>query len=134
MEPATTNTPGHETRDVSVRPIVLISTGVVVASLFFMAAMWLLINLSAIRQAEQSPPSNPLAALAPQEPPQPRLQTHPLLDLRELRQRESDFLNHYSWVDKNTGVVRIPIERAMDLIAERGVRVAPQAASGGASQ
>ena len=54
-------------------------------------------------------------------PPEPRLQTNPRQDLSNLRAREDALLNSYGWVDKNTGVVRIPIERAMQLIVERGL-------------
>ncbi len=35
-------------------------------------------------------------------------------------------LDYYSWVDKPGGAVRIPIEQAMELIAQRGLPVAPQ--------
>jgi len=34
-------------------------------------------------------------------------------------------LNSYGWVDENAGVAYIPIERAMDLIRERGLPVLP---------
>ena len=40
-------------------------------------------------------------------------------DLRELREAESNLLDHYGWVDKSAGVVRIPIDRAIDLLAAR---------------
>jgi hypothetical protein len=54
-------------------------------------------------------------------PPEPRLQTNPKQDLRDLRALEADTLDHYSWVDRNGGVVRIPIENAMRLTLERGL-------------
>ena len=44
-------------------------------------------------------------------PPEPRLQTNPREDLRDLRASEDALLNSYGWVDKNNGIVRIPIER-----------------------
>ncbi len=40
-------------------------------------------------------------------------------------QREDLLLDNYSWVDQSQGKVRIPIERAMELIAQRGLPVAP---------
>jgi topoisomerase IA-like protein len=36
-------------------------------------------------------------------------------------------LESYGWVDKDKGVVRIPIEEAMRLIAERGLPPTPPA-------
>jgi len=53
--------------------------------------------------------------------PAPRLQTDDVYDLHVLRGKEDLYLNHYTWVDKNAGTVRIPIERAMELIAQRGL-------------
>ena len=54
-------------------------------------------------------------------PPEPRLQTNPREDLRTLRAKEDELLGSYGWVDKNAGVVRIPIEDAMKLTVERGL-------------
>ncbi len=48
-------------------------------------------------------------------------------DLAELHEREDLLLDHYSWVDQSKGEVRIPIERAMELLAQRGLPVAPAA-------
>jgi hypothetical protein len=38
--------------------------------------------------------------------------------LQALHQREDWFLTHYSYADKKNGVVRIPLDRAMDLFAQ----------------
>jgi hypothetical protein len=46
-------------------------------------------------------------------------------DVADLHAREDILLDNYSWVDKSKGTVRIPIERAMELIAQRGLPVAP---------
>ena len=46
-------------------------------------------------------------------------------DVAELHAREDILLDNYSWVDRSKGKVRIPIERAMELIAQRGLPVAP---------
>jgi len=42
-------------------------------------------------------------------------------DLSKMRQQWSEEVNGYSWVDKNAGVTRIPIERAMQLTLQRGL-------------
>ncbi len=46
-------------------------------------------------------------------------------DVANLHQREDLLLDHYTWVDHAQGKVRIPIDRAMELIAQRGLPVAP---------
>ena len=117
---------GHETRDVKIRPVVLALLGGVAVALVFIGLMWLLLDFSSERQALQSPPANPLAAtFARKEPPEPRLQTHPLRDLAGLRQHENELLHNYGWADKNAGVARIPIDRAKELIVKRGVAPLP---------
>lgn len=61
-----------------------------------------------------------------QQFPTPRVQTDDgLQDVADLHQRENLLLDHYTWVDRSQGKVRIPIERAMELIAQRGLPVAP---------
>lgn len=42
--------------------------------------------------------------------------------------KQEDQLNSYGWVDEQAGIAHIPIERAIDLIAERGLPVLPQGA------
>lgn len=54
-------------------------------------------------------------------PPAPRLQSNPQADLRALRAAEDARLSSYGWVDRNKGVVHIPIEEAMRDIAIRGI-------------
>ena len=44
----------------------------------------------------------------------------PVEDYRRIREEESRVLREYQWIDRNTGTARIPIERAMTLILERG--------------
>jgi hypothetical protein len=61
--------------------------------------------------------------------PTPRLQTDDGdQDLADLHQREDLLLTHYTYVDSASGKVRIPIDRAIQLVAEHGLPVAPQAA------
>ncbi|HEX4286213.1 MAG TPA: hypothetical protein VHZ28_14055 [Terracidiphilus sp.] len=61
-----------------------------------------------------------------QQFPTPRLQTDDgNQDVADLHQRENLLLDHYSRIDGSQGKVRIPIERAMELIAQRGLPVAP---------
>ena len=58
--------------------------------------------------------------------PQPLLENDERNELTEFRRQEEKQLNSYGWVDQKAGVVRVPIERAMQLMAERGLPVRPQ--------
>lgn len=122
---------GHELRDISFRPIVRAAIGLVILIVFSLVAMRILFSYYALREAASSRPASPLAAeFARSEPPQPRLQTAPIEDLRKLRKVEDALLASYGWVDRKHSVVRIPIEQAMKLAVERAV-AARQAASAG---
>jgi hypothetical protein len=52
-------------------------------------------------------------------PPAPRLQVKPVADLDQVRAAQEELLNSYGWADKATGTVRVPIDRAMDMLIER---------------
>lgn len=121
----TPDSPGHETRDVTFSPVVWSTiVGAVVVILVFVA-MWWMHEFFLGREAAQSPPANPLSATyGRQVPPEPRLQSHPVRDLKSLHAQEDAVLNSYAWVDRDGGVVRIPIERAMQLLLDRGLPVA----------
>jgi hypothetical protein len=52
-------------------------------------------------------------------PPEPRLQVVEKRSLEEQREMETKHLTSYGWVDKQAGVVHIPIDQALKLAAER---------------
>ncbi len=60
-------------------------------------------------------------------PPGPRLQTNPEADMRRFRAEEEKRLNGYHWIDREKGVVHIPIEQAMQQLATRGIPGFPKA-------
>jgi hypothetical protein len=58
--------------------------------------------------------------------PTPRLQTDDgYQEISDMHAKEDLLLENYSYIDRSKGTVRIPIERAMELIAERGLPVVP---------
>jgi hypothetical protein len=59
-------------------------------------------------------------AVGPQEFPEPRLETHNRQDLGVLQKRQRGQLQDYAWRDRERGLVRIPLARAMEIIASRG--------------
>jgi hypothetical protein len=62
--------------------------------------------------------------------PEPRLESTERTEIDPFRMREEKTLNSYGWVDEKAGLVRIPIERAMQLVAERGLPVLPLSGAG----
>jgi hypothetical protein len=118
--PAADSTRDHRDREVQVRGILLFTVILfAVVVLVFVAVLVDFRILSAIEDRQDCPPS----ALATQRqlPPAPRLQTAPQGDLLQLRAYEAALLGRYELLDETGGVVRVPIERAMELIAARGL-------------
>jgi hypothetical protein len=58
--------------------------------------------------------------------PQPQLETDERTELNKIRLGEEDTLSTYDYIDKSAGTVRIPIDRAMELIVQRGLPVRSQ--------
>jgi hypothetical protein len=110
---------GHETQDAAIGPLAFTALG-----LALMVAAVALIIYGILQYLEAHPATtarpNPMAAEDSQIPPAPRLEEHPAIEIQQLRAQEDLTLSTYGWMDKKTGIVRIPIERAMELQLERG--------------
>lgn len=110
---------GHETRDISVRVVGWFAAGLVAAAIITYAGV---AGLFHVFKQDYPSPAAPSRITEPRIlAPEPRLQNNPRIDLDQFRGAEEAKLNSYGWIDKEEGVIRIPIERAMDLIAERGL-------------
>jgi hypothetical protein len=142
------DSPGYEVTDVNVSGIVvfLASLGAFVGVFFvFCFGMGKVINTAIIKSDGPSnkwnqignQPRGNLTSNAVMEQqqlnqmvqrfPTPRLQTDDgNEEIAEMHAREDLLLDYYSWVDRSSGKVRIPISRAMQLIAQHGLPVAAE--------
>lgn len=135
------NTTGHgsfEHRDISLAGVIYFLVGLaasVVLVYFLMDGLYKFLDK---RVESEQPPASPLATNAPadtrhlavdyrdylkQNFPSPQLETDERTQLDGARMDEAQTLSTYGWVDQQAGIVRIPIDRAMDLIVERGLPV-----------
>ena len=131
-EPHGTGGVGHEERDVSFVPLVRGLIGLVALVILSLVVVRVLLGYLAVHEAETSPQPNPLAQnFGRQVPPEPRLQSDPLQDLQTLRAQEEAQLTSYGWVDRKAGIVRIPVQRAIELLAQRGLPARQPQAGGG---
>ncbi|HEY5753968.1 MAG TPA: hypothetical protein VIT21_12520 [Chthoniobacterales bacterium] len=82
-------------------------------------------GIGAMLQFLSSHPASPTQASWVSSPateaPAPRLQTNPRLEMEDYRAGQDALLAGYGWVDRKRSLVRIPIDRAMDLLVEKGV-------------
>jgi len=125
----------HETSDVNFRAITRFGIALVLMCLTAFALLFGLFHYFQARETAEQPPAPPGGAVqAPRVPPEPRLQSTPVIDLRVVRASEDQILNGYAWVDPDHGIVRIPIDQAIDLLARRGLPARqPGAAAAAAS-
>ena len=111
---------GHETRDADVSFLLLTGLGLLLALVFVSVGIW--IALQHFR-SERSPQTASNARLATDAAhfPKPRLQSDPAVDLAEMRSRDARDLKSWGWIDRKAGVARVPVERAMQLLLEKGL-------------
>ena len=121
-----TETAGHEESDLDARVVARLGAVLAAVILALMAATYWIYNFSVARRTASYPAPPPLAYT--REPvPEPRLQVDEPRELRELRAAEDDALHGYAWVDKERGLVRMPIDRAIEVLAQRGLPARAQA-------
>lgn len=120
--------PGGFDREINVKAIVATGVGLALVIALSMVLMWWFANgLKSQREAADPAPSPLPEANIRQLPPAPRLQPSPASDLtpeqelEQMRAEEEKLLTGYGWVDREAGVARIPVERALELAAEGGL-------------
>ena len=111
---------GYEREVISLRMVGAFLGGLLLTVIAVCLVAWWLFDHLAAEAARHDVPLSPLAETR-QVPPEPRLQVTPQADLKALRTREYTALHSYGWMDRKAGVVRIPIDRAMKLLAKRGL-------------
>ena len=153
IHPAKTNGHGdYERRDITVGGVVYFMVGLAVAAMlihFIVAGMYkYLENRSEAQQRSVSPlVTNPVRDTRTLPPefktdsegtdyqkyleksfPAPQLEIDERTELNKVRLSEENTLSTYDYIDKDAGTVRIPIDRAMDLLVQRGLPVRTQPA------
>ena len=118
-------------KDIRVRPLflfIMLALGVTFLTFFGIRAMIHSFNREAIAEAQfdnvhstdrQLPSGVPML--------QPALQA--AVDLKKLRAEEDALLHSTEWVNKDEGIVRIPIDQAMERVVEAGFPVREGAAA-----
>jgi hypothetical protein len=116
---------GHEERDINVRAIGKFAIGLSLLCIGTLAIIFGAFRYFEAREAGPAPPPRNIAA-QDGTPLEPRLQEVPVEDLKQMRAAEDQILGSYGWVDKQKGIVRLPIDRANDLLAQRGLPSRPE--------
>lgn len=113
----------HEMSDASTRNVLIFALVLFVSVI---ASLWLadvVFNYFTTHQ-HLGPPTTPYGQVRELPPPGvPRLEVHPGRDMETYLKQQEKLLNSYGWVDRQAGKVRIPIQRAMDLLLQQGLPV-----------
>jgi hypothetical protein len=104
--------------------------GLLLSCIVVVFAMWALFDFLFSRE-EAKNSSNPAALMMNQRntlPPEPRLQAQPKVELKDLKADEDAILNSYGWIHPDKGIVRIPIDEAINIVALKGLPSKPSPA------
>lgn len=126
----------YEHQDLSPSAVYAFLTGLAVAGILIYFVLWGLYHFLDVYDRSHQPAQNPLVTTeadtrhvspqAIQKFPQPRLEKNERLEINDFLLKQEQTLDSYGWVDQKTGVVRIPIDRAMQLIAKSGLSTTPK--------
>lgn len=108
---------GHEHSDWNLHWVVGGGLTLVICVAIFLIGSWWI-----FREFQRTASTRRMGTITgpPVLPPEPRLQVSATEDWTVTIQREQAILHSYGWIDRARGTVRIPIEREMELIAQRG--------------
>jgi hypothetical protein len=129
---------GYEQQDLTAQSIFAFLISLVVGGVLVYLVVLGLYKFMDARQRARHPQQSPLVhqvetdtrIVSPDEIkdfPEPRLERNERIEINDFRLKEEQTLNSYGWVDEKSGVVRIPIDRAMQLVAQRGLPTTPKA-------
>ena len=124
------SSPGYEKHDVDARKVTVYGLLLILVII----GVGLAVTIAVFQYLGKPQPGDsgsPLLQI-PQTLPEPRLQMNPVRDYQEFRAAEEAYLNSYGWIDRLNGVVRIPADRALELVLQRGLPQRPDAAGAAA--
>jgi len=109
---------GYEHADVKVGRLAAFGAGVALLVIFGVLVSDAVFHIF-VRVEPEGPPATPFE-MGRELPPGPRLQTYAPLDLQNYVADQNKILNSYGWVDSRAGIVRIPVQQAMDSLVQKG--------------
>jgi hypothetical protein len=112
----------YEVSDAKIRSIAVSGVLLAAVAITAMVAMKGLFGFFQSQRDQAEVAQSPISAET-QPLEGPRLRILPEIDLQKFNARADSIANSYGWVVQEARVVRIPIERAMELTLERGLPV-----------
>jgi hypothetical protein len=124
---------GDVDHDIDKPAIVKVGVQLVVVTVISVALMWPLLKVFGKMEAKNDAPKVPMQAqrdaMAARPFPAPVLQPGPQHDMRDMRHAQDSKLASYGWVDGTKTAARVPIARAMQILAARNAGAVPATAA-----
>ncbi len=118
--------PAEFDSEIHVRGIFAALVGLTLLVAFAFVAMITFSKVLKSHSVARDPAPLPVAeANQPRPRPRAALQADPTADMVKFAKEEEAALTSYAWVDRASGVVQIPVERAIEIVAERGLPAPP---------
>ena len=124
----------YESRDLGAKSIVVFLIVLAISGILIELLVWGMLRFYNKMTVENNVPTagtaqlyTPPAELPGGDPalrfPKPALQVDDVADMNKLKAENEEILSSYGWVDQNNGVVRVPIQTAIDQVAQKGLPV-----------
>jgi hypothetical protein len=115
---------GHEPNQIEIKGILFFAVALVAIGVTVLSVLGLVMG-SYKRQSMRDRQARPPMLKVDVEPPAPHLQSDPAQELRQLKERETERLTSYGWMDQAHGIAHIPIDRSMEILVRRGLPDVP---------
>jgi hypothetical protein len=125
--------------DVNIWAVVKFAIGILILGIFSYIMLYGMLKLFEHQQQASRGPAPPMARGDQDRlPPPPRLQMmpgspseykSPEYEMTLMREEEEKRLTTYGWVNRDAGIVRIPIDEAMKRVLEKGLPSKPASAT-----
>ena len=114
--------PAYETRDADARGVFIFLVVLGIVLVIVSLVCWEMFRYFSAHTGSGSASESPFADTR-QLPLGPQLQVNPREDWLKYREEQEKSLETYEWVNRSAGTVRVPIEKAMELLVKKGVPV-----------
>lgn len=126
--------PAEFDAEIHVKAIFGVLAGLALLVAVSFAGMGALSRFMKARSIARDPEPLPVAeANQPRPRPRAALQADPTADMVKYAKEEEAAISSYAWVDRANGIAQIPVERALEIVAERGLPVPPPLPAGAAA-
>lgn len=113
---------GHEQADIDFGKILITGIGLLVLMAVGLVYSGMVEGIFSETTAQPGAPREVLIEGGTKRlPPEPRVEPNPRGNLVALLAREDSILSAYRWLSRDSGIVQVPVERAMELVVENGM-------------